>query len=83
MSIAAACVFAFAFLFSGYAILLTLAQKWPRVEAVIAMRGAPAVRSIRLGNVRHTGQRVRLVVVNPLEPEPVQQAFTFGRLHAA
>ncbi|MBP6380429.1 MAG: hypothetical protein KA312_08450 [Sphingorhabdus sp.] len=83
MSFIAATLFVTAFLLSTYAILLTLAQKWDRIGAVVAMRGAPVERVIRLGTVRYTGQRVRLVVVNELEPQPEQQAFAFGRLRAA
>jgi hypothetical protein len=39
------------------------------------MRGAPVERVIRVGAVRYTGQRVRLVVVNELEPQPEQQGI--------
>lgn len=83
MSLVATMIFAAAFLLSAYAIILTLAQKWHRIEAVVAMRGVPVERVIRTGAVRYTGQRVRLVVVNELEPQPRQQAFAFGRLRAA
>ena len=83
MSFIATAFFATAFLLAAYAILSTLAQKWERIGQVAAMRGAPVVRVIRLGAVRYTGQRVRLVVVNQLEPQPEQQAFAFGRLRAA
>ncbi|HEX4874786.1 MAG TPA: hypothetical protein VFV06_07780 [Sphingorhabdus sp.] len=83
MSLIIASLFAFAFALSLYAIMLTLAQKQHRIEAVLAMRGTPVERVIRLGTVRYTGQRMRLVVVNELEPQPEQQAFAFGRLRAA
>lgn len=83
MSLLIASLFAFAFALSLYAIMLTVAQKQHRIEAVLAMRGAPVERIIRLGTVRYTGQRMRLVVVNELEPQPEQQAFAFGRLRAA
>ncbi len=83
MSLIIASLFAFAFALSLYAIMLTLAQKQHRIEAVLAMRGTPVERIIRLGTVRYTGQRMRLVVVNELEPQPEQQAFAFGRLRAA
>ncbi|MCC6478751.1 hypothetical protein [Sphingorhabdus sp.] len=83
MSFVAAALFATAFLLSAYAILLTLAQKWDRISEVATMRGAPVERVIRVGAVRYTGQRVRLVVVNELEPQPEQQGFAFGRLRAA
>jgi hypothetical protein len=83
MSFIAATLFAVAFLVSAYAILLTLAQKWPRIEAVAATRGAPAEHVIHLGKVRHTGQRVRLVVVNELEAQAEQHAFKFPHLRAA
>lgn len=83
MSLTIATIFTAAFLLSAYAILLTLAQKWGRIETVLAMQGAPAQRIIRRGPVRHTGQRMRLVVINALDPQPVQQAFAFGRLRAA
>ncbi len=83
MSFIAATLFSAAFLLSAYAILLTLAQKWDRIEQVTAMQGSPIERVIHLGTVRYTGQRLRLVVVNELEPQPEQQAFTFGRLRAA
>ncbi|RDV07122.1 hypothetical protein DXH95_07010 [Sphingorhabdus pulchriflava] len=83
MSFIAATLFAVAFLLSAYAILLTLAQKWDRIEQVVAMQGSPVERVIHLGTVRYTGQRLRLVVVNELEPHPEQQAFAFGRLRAA
>lgn len=83
MSFVAAAIFAIAFLLSAYAIVLTLSQKWDRIEEIVAMRGAPAERVIRFGAVRYTGQRVRLVVVNQLEPQPEQQTFAFGRLRAA
>lgn len=83
MSFIAAAFFATAFLLAVYAILSTLAQKWERIGQVAAMRGTPVERIIRLGAVRYTGQRVRLVVVNELEPQPEQQAFAFGRLRAA
>ncbi len=83
MSVAVALLFATAFLLSAYAILLTVAQKWERIENVATMRGQPVERVIRLGHVRHTGQRVRLIVVNELEPEAVQQAFAFAKLRAA
>lgn len=83
MSFVAAALFATAFLLSAYAILLTLAQKWDRIGEVATMRGAPVERVIRVGAVRYTGQRVRLVVVNELEPQAEQQGFAFGRLRAA
>lgn len=85
MSLVATMIFTAAFLMSAYAIMLTLAQKWPRIETVLAMQGAPVERVIRLGVVRPTGQRVRLVVVNALDEQrtPEQPAFAFGRLHAA
>ncbi len=83
MSFVAAALFATAFLLSAYAILLTLAQKWDRISEVAPMRGAPVERVIRVGAVRYTGQRVRLVVVNELEPQAEQQGFAFGRLRAA
>lgn len=83
MSLIVAALFVLAFLLSVYAIVLTLAQKQDRIEQVLAMRGLPVERIIRLGSVRYTGQRVRLVVVNELEPQPEQQAFAFGRLRAA
>lgn len=83
MSFVAAALFATAFLLSAYAILLTLAQKWDRIGEVATMRGAPVERVIRAGAVRYTGQRVRLVVVNELEPQAEQQGFAFGRLRAA
>jgi hypothetical protein len=83
MSIIVATIFAAAFLMSAYAILLTLAQKWDRIEQVTVMQGAPVERVIHLGAVRYTGQRLRLVVVNELEPQAEQQAFAFGRLRAA
>ncbi len=83
MSFVAAALFATAFLLSAYAILLTLAQKWDRISEVATMRGAPVERVIRVGAVRYTGQRVRLVVVNELEPQAEQQGFAFGRLRAA
>ncbi|MFN3748707.1 MAG: hypothetical protein ACK4SJ_08490 [Sphingorhabdus sp.] len=83
MSLIIASLFAFAFALSLYAIMLTLTQKQHRIEAVLAMRGTPVERVIRLGTVRYTGQRMRLVVVNELEPQPEQQAFAFGRLRAA
>lgn len=83
MSLIVAALFVLAFLLSVYAIVLTLAQKQDRIEQVLAMRGMPVERIIRLGSVRYTGQRVRLVVVNELEPQPEQQAFAFGRLRAA
>ena len=83
MSLIIASLFAFAFALSLYAILLSWAQKQHRIEAVLAMRGTPVERVIRLGTVRYTGQRMRLVVVNELEPQPEQQAFAFGRLRAA
>ena len=83
MSFIAATLFSAAFLLSAYAILLTLAQKWDRIEQVTAMQGSPIERVIHLGTVRYTGQRLRLVVVNELEPQPEQQAFAFGRLRAA
>lgn len=83
MSFIAATLFSAAFLLSAYAILLTLAQKWDRIEQVAAMQGSPVERIIHLGAVRYTGQRLRLVVVNELEPQPEQQAFAVGRLRAA
>lgn len=83
MSLIVAALFVLAFLLSVYAIVLTLAQKQDRIEQVLAMRGLPVERIIRLGSVRYTGQRVRLVVVNELEPQLEQQAFAFGRLRAA
>jgi hypothetical protein len=83
MSLLVATLFAFAFALSLYAILLTVAQKQHRIEEVLAMRGTPIERIIRLGAVRYTGQRVRLVVVNELEQQPVQQAFAFKQLRAA
>lgn len=83
MSLLVATLFAFAFALSLYAILLTVAQKQRRIEVVLAMRGTPIERIIRLGAVRYTGQRVRLVVVNELEQQPVQQAFAFKQLRAA
>lgn len=83
MSLIVAALFVLAFLLSVYAIVLTLAQKQDRIEQVLAMRGLPVERIIRLGSVRYTGQRVRLVVVNELEQQPEQQAFAFGRLRAA
>ena len=83
MSLIAATLFSAAFLLSAYAILLTLAQKWDRIEQVTAMQGSSVERIIHLGAVRYTGQRLRLVVVNELEPQPEQQAFAFGRLRAA
>lgn len=83
MSLIAAAFFATAFLLAVYAIVSTLAQKWDRIGEIAAMRGTPVERVIRLGAVRYTGQRVRLVVVNELEQQPEQQAFAFGRLRAA
>lgn len=83
MSLLVATLFAFAFALSLYAILLTVAQKQRRIEEVLAMRGTPIERIIRLGAVRYTGQRVRLVVVNELEQQPVQQVFAFKQLRAA
>lgn len=85
MSLVATTIFAAAFLMSAYAIMLTLAQKWPRIETVLAMQGAPVERVIRLGTIRPTGQRVRLVVVNALDEQhaPEQHSFAFKRLRAA
>ncbi len=83
MTFAIAALFATAFILTAYAIVLALAQKWDRIGEIAAMRGAPVERVIRVGAVRYTGQRVRLVVVNELEPQPEQQAFAFGRLRAA
>jgi hypothetical protein len=83
MSFVVAALFTVAFLLSAYAILLTLAQKWPRIEAVAAMQGQPAPRVIRVGQVRYTGQRIKLVVVNELEPDAEQRAFKFAHLRAA
>jgi hypothetical protein len=83
MSFIAAAFFTVAFLISAYAILLTLAEKWPRIEAVATMQGQAAERVIRVGQVRYTGQRLKLVVVNKLEPCSERQAFKFAPLRAA
>lgn len=79
----ATALFAVAFVLSVYSILVTVAQKWNRIEQVMELRGMPVERVIRLGAVRYTGQRLRLVVVNELDPLPEQQTFAFGRLRAA
>jgi hypothetical protein len=83
MSIVAAALFAIAFIISAYSIMVTLAHKWPRIETVAAMQGMPAERLIRVGQVRHTGQRMRLVVINELESQNQQRAFKFVHLRAA
>ncbi|WRH74933.1 MAG: hypothetical protein RSE16_09410 [Sphingobium sp.] len=77
MSLLVASLFVTAFLFSAYAIALTMGQYRSRIEEVLASRGKAAERVIRVGKVRYTGQRVRLVVVNPLETEAHQRSFAF------
>jgi hypothetical protein len=83
MSFAIALLFGLSFLLSAYAVFLTLAQKWARIEAVMAMQGTPSERIIRVGQVRHTGQRLRLVVVNELDAAAQQRTFDFAALRAA
>jgi hypothetical protein len=83
MSNAVALLFGLSFLLSGYAVLLTLAQKWPRIEAVMAMQGTASERIIRVGQVRHTGQRLRLVVANEPDAATEQRMFNFVALRAA
>jgi hypothetical protein len=83
MTIIATTIFALAFLLSAYAMLLTLAQKWPRIEAVVEQRGMPTERVIYMGQTRYTGARMRLVSVNEPALESWQGAFAFHQRKAA
>lgn len=83
MSFIVAAFFTVASLLSGYAILFTLAQKWPRIKAVAEMQGQAAERVIRVGQMRYTGQRLKLVVAKELEIRSEQQAFKCAPLRAA
>lgn len=83
MSLLVASLFVTAFLFSAYAIAITMAQYRSRIAEVMASQGVATERVIRVGNVRYTGQRVRLVVINPLETDAEQTSFLFQRPRAA
>jgi hypothetical protein len=83
MTIIATAIFTLAFLLSAYAMLLTLAQKWPRIEAVVEQRGMPTARVIHMGQTRYTGARMRLVSVNEPALESWQGAFAFHQRKAA
>lgn len=83
MSLFLAPLFMAAFALSIYAIVHSATQNRSRIEAVLTSRGRPPERKIILGNVRHTGQKMRLVVVNELDREEVQTGFVFSFNRAA
>jgi hypothetical protein len=83
MTIIATAIFTLAFLLSAYAMLLTLAQKWPRIQTVVEGGGMPAERVIYMGQTRYTGARMRLVSVNEPTVESWQGAFAFHQRKAA
>lgn len=83
MSLFLAVLFVAAFALSLYAILFSVMQNRSRIEAVLASRGQPAERKIIVGNVRRTGKKMRLVVVNELDREEVQTGFVFSFQRAA
>lgn len=83
MSLFLALLFMAAFALSIYAIVYSAMQNWFRIETVIALRGRPPERKILIGKVRHTGRKMRLVVVNELDREEVQTGFTFSFNRAA
>ncbi len=82
MALIVATVFALAFL--GVALsFASLFDQWPRVQSAIAARGEVSDRIVRVGPIKHTGQRLRLVVVNRLEDDEEQQVFNFADYKAA
>ncbi len=61
MLIAVSALFLLALTLSVGAIVTSVMQSWSKIEAVVASRGMPVERTVRVGPMRYTGARVRVV----------------------
>ncbi|MGL5837607.1 MAG: hypothetical protein ACRCY3_03810 [Sphingorhabdus sp.] len=76
-----AIIFALAMIISA-ASILSFVNQWGRIKSVMANQGKAQRRIIRVGKIKNTGQRIRLVVVNEFDGEE-QQVFNFADYKAA